>query len=482
MQAFNPYLPSFEYIPDGEPHIFDGRLYIYGSHDIFNGISFCLGDYVCWSAPENDLGDWRYEGVIYRRNQDPLGKRGIFNAMYAPDVCRGKDGKYYLYYFIGYKGLISVAVCDTPAGQFKYLGNVRYHDGTPVGKKGEPLQFDPGVFADDDGKIYLYTGFGPVKYPSFLLGSHKPSKHGAMCFELEDDMLTVKDGFKYIGVKGKSESAGTPYEGHEFFEASSMRKFKGKYYFIYSSFEGHELCWAVSDKPDGEFEFGGTLVSNGDIGLNGKSKADALNYTGNTHGSLIEIRGKYYVFYHRQTNRHQFSRQACAEEIIFKNGRFEQAELTSCGLNGRPLEGRGTYSAHIACNLYGKKGAYWYGVMKKPKRSFPYFTQYGKDREDTPDQHIANFCDGATAVFKYFEIADLCTLSVTLKGKVNGIMTVSSADGQTFATIPVCGRGIKTYSGAWKGTHGIYALKFTFNGKGRPDFHSFTLNPSPLQN
>ncbi|MCH5162035.1 MAG: family 43 glycosylhydrolase [Clostridiales bacterium] len=474
-QAFNPYLPSYEYIPDGEPHLFDGRVYIYGSHDLFDGASFCLGDYVCWSAPKDDLTDWRYEGVIYKRSQDPHGKRGILNAMYAPDVCRGKDGRYYLYYFIGYKGLISVAVCDTPADKYEFLGFVKYADGTPIGKKKEPLQFDPGVFVDDDGKVYLYTGFGPVNYPAFLLGGHKPTRHGAMCFELDDDMLTVKGEFKYIGVKGKKDGKGTAYEGHEFFEASSMRKFDGKYYFIYSSFEGHELCWAVSDRPDEGFEFGGTLVSIGDVGLNGRTRKDALNYLGNTHGSIIELGGKYYVFYHRQTNRHQFSRQACAEQIEFRDGKFIQAEVTSCGLNGRPLIGRGTYSSHVACNLFGRKGAYTYGVIKKPRRSFPYFTQYGKDRESNPDQHIANFTDGATAVFKYFEISDVKSISVTLKGKVNGAITVTSADGKTLATIPVDGKGLNAYKGAWQGKNGTCALTFTYCGKGRPDFISFTL-------
>ena len=474
-QVFNPYLPSYEYVPDGEPHIFDGRVYVYGSHDLFNGISFCLGDYVCWSAPEDDLSDWRYEGVIFRRRQDPNGKAGIMNALYAPDVCKGKDGKYYLYYFLGSKGLISVAVCDTPAGKYEFLGFVKYADGTPIGRKGEPFQFDPGIFIDDDGKIYLYTGFGPVNYPAFLRGWHKPTKHGAMCFELEDDMLTVKDGFKYIGIKGKLESKGTHYEGHEFFEASSMRKFEGKYYFIYSSFEGHELCWAVSDNPTGGFEFGGTLVSNGDIGINGRTKKEAVNYTGNTHGSVIKIKDSYYVFYHRQTNRHQFSRQACAEKIQFENGAFKQAELTSCGLNGKPLEGEGTYSSHIACNLYGKKGTYWYSVLKKAKRSYPYFTQYGKDREEKPDQHIANFCDGSTAVFKYFDIGGLKSIGVNLCGKVNGIVKVSTEEG-VVATIPVSGKGKKTYTGEWCGKQGIHALKFTFEGKGRCDFLSFSLN------
>ena len=66
-QAFNPYLPGYEYIPDGEPHVFDGRVYVYGSHDRFQAGMFCLNDYVCWSAPVDDLGNWRYEGVIYHK-------------------------------------------------------------------------------------------------------------------------------------------------------------------------------------------------------------------------------------------------------------------------------------------------------------------------------------------------------------------------------------------------------------------------------
>ena len=68
-QAVNPYMPSWEYVPDAEPHVVGDRVYVYGSHDIFNGLNFCLGDYVCWSAPIDDLGNWRYEGCIYKREQ-----------------------------------------------------------------------------------------------------------------------------------------------------------------------------------------------------------------------------------------------------------------------------------------------------------------------------------------------------------------------------------------------------------------------------
>lgn len=476
-QAFNPYLPSYEYIPDGEPHIFDGRLYVYGSHDRFNGWSFCLNDYVCWSADINDLSSWRHEGVIYRREQEPYSQeKGKLYSMAAPDVCRGADGRYYLYYFIGANSRIAVSVCNQPAGRYEFYGYVHYADGFPIGSKNEPFQFDPGIFIDDDGKIYLYTGFGLDTNPILLQG-HKPTLHGPMCFELEQDMLTVKTGPLYIGIKGKYEARGTPYEGHAFLEASSMRKFNGCYYFIYSSLLSHELCYAVSDNPCGGFTFGGILVSNGDIGLNGRAKRDALNYTGNTHGSLIEINGKYYVFYHRQTNRNQFSRQACAEEIRFENGHFHQAEITSCGLNGAPLIGKGKYEARIACNLFGKHGARWYWALKGPKGNHPYFTQTGKDREDKPTQYIANMCDGATAGFKYFQLEVPAAISIKLRGTAEGeVLVRTELGGEQVARIKVkpCKR-LSEFKSGMAELHGKYALYFTFYGKGSFDFTSFRL-------
>lgn len=476
-QAVNPYLPSYEYVPDGEPHIFDGRLYIYGSHDRFNGLNFCLNDYVCWSAPTDRLADWRYEGVIYRKVQDPDGREhSIMNGMAAPDVCKGADGRYYLYYFIGGNGMIAVAVCDTPAGKYEYLGHVHYADGVPIGKKGEPLQFDPGIFVDDDGKVYLYSGFGLRSNPILLRGS-RPSEHGPMCYELEKDMLTVKAGPVYIGVKGEKESAKTPYEDHAFLEASSMRKFEGKYYFIYSSLQSHELCYAVSDSPTGGFSYGGTLVSNGDVGLEGRTRKEAVNYTGNTHGSLIEIEGKYYVFYHRQTNRKQFSRQACAEEIRFENGVFYQAEITSCGLNGGPLRGKGVYEARIACHLTSRDGARWYWALKGPKGKHPYFTQSGRDREDHPDQHIANMRDGATAGFKYFLFEDTGKVQISVRGRADGCMLVSTEPGgEPVAVIKVKSqKGRQVFGASMKKLRGTHALYFTFRGRGRLDFLAFCL-------
>lgn len=474
-QCFNPYLPDYEYVPDGEPHVFGNRLYIYGSHDQFNGKSFCLNDYVCWSADVNDLSEWRYEGVIYARGNDPLGKRGAMHAMYAPDVCRGADGRYYLYYSIAYSGLISVAVCDTPAGKYRFLGRVRYADGTLLGERGEPLQFDPAVYADDDGKFYLYTGFAPLHYPKILLGGRKPTRCGAMGFELESDMLTVRGGLNYIGVRCRADGRGTAYEGHEFFEAPSLRKFEGRYYFIYSSFVGHELCYAVSDRPLGGFGYGGTLVSIGDVGIGGNTSA--RNYTGNTHGSIVQIGGAYMVFYHRQTNRHCFSRQGCAERITMKDGAFEQARLTSCGLNGAPLAGHGEYPASIACLLYSKKGTYFYGVVKRRAGVHPYFTQTGGDREGDPDQYIANMRDGAVAVYRYFNLTETRTLALQVSGRGGGAFCVFDDDtGEPLGEIRVpSGKGKRTVGCAVAFNGGCAALAIKYAGQGRVNVHKIIL-------
>ncbi len=150
-QIFNPYLPGYEYIPDVEPRIFGDRLYVYGSHDLFGTDDFCLGDYVCWSAPVNDLSDWRNEGVIYRKEQDPANRNGKMH-MCAPDVVQGADGRFYLYYQLHAMTYTSVAVCDTPAGKYEFYGFVRHKDGSPWGsQKGDAVVLDPGVLCDDDG-------------------------------------------------------------------------------------------------------------------------------------------------------------------------------------------------------------------------------------------------------------------------------------------------------------------------------------------
>lgn len=425
-QAVNPYLPSWEYIPDGEPHVFNGRVYVYGSHDRFNAPIFCVNDYVCWSAPVEDLSEWRYEGVIYRKKQDPKNPLG-YHLLFAPDVCQGPDGRYYLYYAFDFLGIMSVAVCDTPAGEYKFLGHIHYADGTLWGRRrGDQLPFDPGVLADDDGRVWLYSGFYNA-VPAILTGGHKLRCDGGTVLELEKDMVTIKTEPRVIFPK-KGPGA---FQGHEFFEASSIRKEGKTYIFVYSSRHNHELCYATSQSPDRGFSYGGTLVSQGDIFLDSNlSEKHAAKYLGNTHGGLLKLEDKWYVFYHRQTNRHSYSRQACAEKLRRnENGAFLQAEVTSCGLNDGPLKGKGRYEARIACNLWGKNGTGRYdGPFPKWRlRNHPYFTQDGPDREDSGNQYIANMRDGAVAGFKYFAFKDAAEIKVHCTGSANGRLQVSTA-------------------------------------------------------
>ncbi|MBP3703354.1 MAG: GNAT family N-acetyltransferase, partial [Lachnospiraceae bacterium] len=342
-QAYNPYLPSWEYIPDGEPYVFNDRVYVYGSHDFYNGYVFCMGDYVCWSAPVDDLGNWRYEGVIYPKTADPLNQEGKM-CLYAPDVTIGPDGRYYLYYVLDKVSVVSVAVCDTPAGQYKFYGYVHYADGTRLGEReGDEPQFDPGVLTEGE-KTYLYTGF---------CGQGDKSRTGAKAVVLGKDMLTIEQEPVLI-APGCEYAEGSGFEGHEFFEASSMRKVGDTYYFIYSSSVMHELCYATSKEPTKGFVYRGVIVSNCDLHIDTYKPAELpMAYGANNHGSIVEINGKWYIFYHRHTNGNWYSRQGCAEEIqILPDGSIPQAEITSCGLNGGALEGKGVYPAYLVCHLF----------------------------------------------------------------------------------------------------------------------------------
>lgn len=478
-QVFNPFLPLDEYIPDGEPHIFGDRVYLYGSHDNEGGRTFCMGDYTAYSAPVDDLSDWRCEGVIYRAEQDPDYKNRPY--MYAPDVVRGNDGKYYLYYCMsgdygvgGYYGPISVAVCDTPAGKYEYLGYVRWKDGSPMNKY---VCFDPAVI-NDNGVIRIYFGTqylgesndilekDEIRLKSVMERFNKTREeilstadnvNGPITAVLEDDMLTVKEDPKHLIPY---ETEGTSFEGHEFFEAASMRKIGETYYFVYSSQKNHELCYATSKFPDRDFTFGGSIVSNGDVGINGRTDSDRLNMTGTTHGSIIEIEGQWYVFYHRLTHKSDYSRQACAEKIsVAPDGSIKQVEITSCGLNSGALKARGSYPAVIACNI--TNGKMPHGSNKIYSDSFPNVTDSDGER------FIDEISDGTLIGFKYFEFSGAVSLSLVYKGSGSGTVKVcTELNGAAIAELAVSpSEDWKTVS-AGLSLDGVHPLYLVFGGEG----------------
>lgn len=480
-QVYSPFLPLSEYIPDGEPHIFGDRVYLFGSHDKEGGETFCMLDYTVWSAPVSDLTDWRCEGVIYRASQDPGYPSRKY--MYAPDVVQGNDGKFYLYYCMsgdlgvgGYHGPISVAVCDTPAGKYQYLGFVRDPDGSPMQKY---ICFDPAVM-NDNGTIRLYYGtqydfeerddLGETEIRSEMemfaksreeiLGTPE-SVMGANMLTLEEDMLTVKTPpVRIIPYRVK----GTDFEAHPFFEAASMRKVGEKYYFIYSSQQNHELCYAVSGCPDRGFRFGGTIVSNGDVGFRGRRPADRLNMTGTTHGSIIEINGQWYVFYHRLTHRSDYSRQACAERIqILPDGSIPQVEVTSCGLNGGALRAEGTYPAAIACNI--TNGHMPHGSNKIFREHFPHVT-HAVSADGETERFIAEIADGTLVGYKYFAFSGATTLRLMYRSTGTGSFTVSDESRKPLAKCSISPSGQWTACSCSFSLTGDHALFLTYHGSG----------------
>ena len=428
-QIFNPYLPLGVYIPDGEPHLFGDRVYVYGSHDASGAKVYCPGHYNVWSAPADDLTDWRDEGTSYLRSQDPTNAKDRMQ-LWAPDVARGADGRYYLYYCFPFYPEIGVAVSEKPEGPFRFYGHVCYADGRTLT---EDMPFDPAILRDDDGRVFLYYGFCPaaekeMQLPKFseeelakmpeekqeifrVLGSVKLGEN-SMVAELEPDMMTVRTPPKVL-IPGGHHTAGTGFEGHGFFEASSIRKIDGRYYFVYSSHKSHELCYAVSDRPDGGFRYGGTIISNGDIGYRGRTKPA---YTlSNNHGGLVQAGGKTYIFYHRGTDGSEFSRQGCAEEVhILPDGSIPQVEMTSCGLNGGPLEAEGMFPAAICCHLTGPE------TMDYIDYTDPVHQRETRIREERNEMFVTNLHDGSKLGYKYFRYDRPGRLLLEVRGDFQG--------------------------------------------------------------
>lgn len=460
-RIYNPYLPSYEYIPDGEPYVFGDRVYIFGSHDIYN-VSSCSTNYVGWSAPLSDLSAWRYEGVIYRAEQDSASG----TSLYAPDVTKGADGNYYLYYPYNGAGLIGVARCSEPAGEYEFVGHVQYSDGTIFGKKSDdPLALDPAVFIDDDGKIYLYVGYTTYvqsDYESLVNSGRKVQ--GAYCVELSEDMLTVKNDTLTLVAPGRyiiDSSNYSDFSGNAFFEGASMRKINGTYYLIYSNQNGDQLCYATGSSPNGPFAYGGVIVSNVDRGYQGITTPRAIS--GNNHGSICKIGDDYYIFYHRQTGKS--GRQACTEKIEIKSdGSIDQVGMTSFGLGGgEPMLASGKFPAYIACNI----------------SSTAAYAQTGRDGDASAKQYVEGLENNEYVGYKYFYFNGVNKISVTARSSVGGSLKVytGSTSGTPKATITLSEADSWTSYTAENVSfgEGKNSLWFVYEGTGSVDLLDFTL-------
>ena len=430
----NPFLPLNEYIPDVEPHVFGDRIFLYGSHDRANSDRFCVEDYAVYSADVKNLDDWNCKGISYRKEQDPRSLHDKTVDYYAPDCVKGNDGRYYLYYFAAGPnteafGPMSVAVSDYPDGPFEYLHDICYKDGKPVLKY---LTNDPAVL-NDDGKIYLYYGWGLGRDFSnrilqplyrFVLNmltkrsfkeirETEPSILSCAVVQLEDDMFTVKSEPKAVLDSKTTADKKSSLYNHPFYEAPSIRKINGLYYLIYSSNENNELAYATSRYPDRDFEYRGVIISNSDLGYLGNKKPK--NNSGTIHGSIECINGQWYVFYHRSTNNTDFSRQACVEPIEIKeDGSIDQVEMTSLGFE-KILKPEGTCSAAICCNLITEKPIRL-GVGKQ--QSMPRIS------EKKGILCLSDMIENTEAVYKYFDLSKPVYLKLEYVGdaefEVNG--------------------------------------------------------------
>ena len=492
--GLNPYLPFWETVPDGEPHVFGDRVYIYGSHDRLGGISFCEEDYVCWSAPVEEPGVWTCEGVIYKKMQDPLngapygktlpeigmplGTEENPHLLYAPDVAQGPDGRYYLYYALDFVNVISVAVCDTPAGQYEFLDFVRREDGT-IPDAGR--WFDPAILSEESGN-YLYYGFAPArKFP----GMEQVIFPGAMMVKLAQDMHTIISEPKCV-ANGIDTAKGTSYEAHPFFEASSIRKLGNRYYFVYSSLQGHELCYGTADTPEGPFAYKGVIVSNGDLGYEGNTLA--VNYTGNNHGGLERIGDRLYIFWHRHTHGTAFSRQGCADAVkILEDGTIPQIEITSCGLHDGPLPAKGAYDSCIACHLTeADREQVGQVVMSGPGEAvpelpeeMPYITEEADETgEKGLKPYIRNLRTGSAAGFKYFQFEGTeSRITVELRGLGCLEVRADSPDPQAGTMVGSAAVDSKNWKHVTTGLQveaGKHALYFLVK-EGTVDFASFEI-------
>lgn len=347
----NPYLPNWEYIPDGEPRVFNDRVYIYGSHDSPNSDKFCDYRLKVWSAPINDLSNWVCHGDIFctRDNDNHHADTSwTNNELYAPDVIE-KDGKYYLYaYIMGAIGC--VAVSDSPYGKFKLLSKYKYS--FPKGSVGECGWFiDPSVFVDDDGKVYIYCGFEK----SFVAEINPNNMYEVLDGTYQEDIIPTNKPFN-------------------FFEACSVRKIKDTYYMIYSKKGTGALVYATSKYPNKDFKYQGVIIDNG------------IDYFGgNNHGSICNINNQWYIFYHKMTNNTIMSRRGCVEKIqILEDGSIPQVEMTSLGFQDS-LSPYSITNFDIACVLKG-------GCFINEKNIFT--------------RVISNIKSGCIIGFKYFDFGE----------------------------------------------------------------------------
>ncbi len=283
------YLVDNLFMADPAAHVFNGKIYIYPSHDIESGIPendlgdhFDMRDYHVFSMETID-GEVTDHGVALDIKDVPWAGR----QMWDTDAAY-KNGKYYLYFPVKDKTdifRIGVAVSDKPEGPF-------VAEPHPIIGS---YSIDPCVFEDVDGQHFMYFGGlwgGQLQRyrnnKAQECGAEPADNEDALCsrvVKMADNMLGFAEEPKDLVILDEN---GNPLKAgdHErrFFEASWMHVYNGKYYFSYSTGNTHKLCYATGDSPYGPFTYQGVILM------------PVVGWT--THHSIVEFKGKWYLFHH----------------------------------------------------------------------------------------------------------------------------------------------------------------------------------------
>ncbi len=307
----NPIVPAGTYFADPAAHVFkNGKLYIYGSVDEST-------DYYCsyrhHVLSTTDMKNWEITKDVFASKGAKDEVSYSDKLLFAPD-CISRDGTYYLYYCQpDITAAEGVATSSSPTGPFV--------NGTKMELSGIE-EIDPAVFIDDDGQAYYIWG------------------------QFEAKIAKLKSNMTEIDTTTIVTNLVTEKE-HFFHEGGFMAKRNGIYYFVYADISRSNrptsIGYSTSDSPMGPFKYGGVIVDN--------ANCDPSNW--NNHGSIVEFKDRWYVFYHRATHNSQMMRKACVEPISFNpDGSITEVEMTSQGA-GLPLNAFEKIDAERACLLFG---------------------------------------------------------------------------------------------------------------------------------
>lgn len=405
----NPILPKEYYIPDVEARQWeDGKVYLYGSNDICGADYYCSHIYRVFSS--DDMKEWVAHDVSFTGYDRGENRAVVPGILYAPD-CICIDGEYCLFY-CQENGAEGIAVSESPAGPFIRPHVLEYADMT---------QIDPAAFQDEDGTVYYYWG-----QMSARAGILNKEKTGLVKESIVEGILTEEE--------------------HGFHEGISVRKRNGIYYAVYTDISrGNATCigYATGTSPLGPFKKQGIIIDN--------TACDPSSW--NNHGSIAEINGKWYVFYHRSTHNSRFSRRVCAEPIDFDaNGRIKEVEMTTQGTEG-PMNTRKLMEASNACLLSGEVYI---------------------DTDENKNEFLGHMKEGDWACYKYYNFQgdeSEILMEATVGGASEVWLYTDAPDGKYIGSIEFAavshGQSVKGRGVLQEKIKGVHALYMEFKGEGK---------------